>query len=696
MRVPPDRPRDVSDESGADEIRRLLTSVVLRLRLRDGIRACACAAAGAALAIAAGRVGGVSASSSIALALLAAAICGGAVLVHGRAGRTRRAAAALIERRETTLRNVIVTAEELLARPDRTAPYMRTRVLADAGHRAGRIETRRIVPLVRPSALAVSAVLLLWIAFLVPRVGTARTSSANAGSQRRVSAPGDLTIDVQPPSYSGRPASRLRNPASIDAIAGSHAVITLSNVAAGIEPRVRMNGAEIRPRSAGDTRIAEAQLTESGYLAIDGEGVARRLIPVSVVPDRAPDVRIVAPARDLHVANASGAIDISATAEDDLGLASMEVRYTRISGAGEQFEFHEGVLATSVDRRSETDWRASARLSLAAMKLEPGDALVYRTIARDRRPGDQGLGTSDTYFVEIAGPGDVALAGLDMPPDRERYVLSQQMIVLKIERLRARESSMSKAAVQEAASSIEAEQRAVRVNFVFLLGGGVEDEEQEAETSTDILEGRFENKARQEILNATRLMSRAEQALAAASTSLALPPARAAAQALQRAFGHSRYLLRALPAKARIDPTRRLTGDRASAIDWLRGLALPADEPSVVAARDALSDLVSIASHLKSDPSSTVGRDLADALGSLAERVLRIEPASPDLLQSSKQLLAAREAVLNGQAANARAAIEASAGAIVTRAQRGRLSATPTSIDLGRLAGQLALEQERR
>ncbi|HEY7059655.1 MAG TPA: DUF4175 family protein, partial [Vicinamibacterales bacterium] len=449
----------------------MLTSVVLRLRLRDGIRACAYAAACAALAIAAGRVAGVSASRSIALALLAAAICCGAVMVHARAGRTRRAAAALIERRETTLRNVIVTAEELLARPDRTAPYMRTRVLADAGHRADQIETRRIVPLVLPSALAVSAVLLLWIAFLVPRVGIARTSPANARSHTQVSAPGDLTIDVQPPSYTGRPASRLRNPASIDAIVGSHAVITLSNIAAGIEPRVRMNGAEIRPRAAGDTRIAEAQLTESGYLAIDGEGVARRLIPVSVVPDRAPDVRIVAPARDLHVANASGAIDISATAQDDLGLASMEVRYTRISGAGEQFEFHEGVLATSVDRRSDTDWRASARLSLAAMKLEPGDALVYRTIARDRRPGDQGLGTSDTYFVEIAGPGDVALAGLDMPPDRERYVLSQQMIVLKIERLRARESSMSKAAVQDAASSIEAEQRAVRVNFVFLLGG---------------------------------------------------------------------------------------------------------------------------------------------------------------------------------------------------------------------------------
>ena len=265
-------------------------------------------------------------------------------------------------------------------------------------------------------------------------------------------APGDLLVEVQPPAYTGRPSSHLRNPSALEVIAASRVVVTLSRVPANADPRVRINGFDIPVRRNADTRIADAELTESGYLAVDGEGVTRRLILTVVVPDHAPEVRIVAPARDLHVADASGCDQtLPARRRRTMWrLPRWRSVSTRISGAGEQYEFHEGTLTTALDRWSGTHWRASARLALAAMKLEPGDALVYRAVAHDRRPGDQGLGTSDAYFVEIAGPGDVALTGFDMPPDRERYVLSQQMIVLKIQRLRARESSMTKAAVQEA------------------------------------------------------------------------------------------------------------------------------------------------------------------------------------------------------------------------------------------------------
>jgi hypothetical protein len=476
-------------------------------------------------------------------------------------------------------------------------------------------------------------------------------------------------------------------------------VITLPGVSSGASPRVRVNGIDVGLRRENDARVAETVLKESGYLAVDGQGVTRRLVPIAVVPDRAPDVRIVAPARDLRVPDALATVDITASAQDDLALASMEIRYTRISGSGEQFQFQEGTLATAIDRSSAVAWRASARLSLAALKLEPGDALVYRAVARDRRAGDEGLGTSETYFVEVAGPGDIALAGFDMPPDRERYALSQQMIVLKIERLKAREVSMSKTAVQEAAASIAAEQRAVRANFLFLLGGGVEDEEQEAESSSDILEGRFENRARQEILTATRLMTRVDEALSAVSTSEALPPAREAARALQRAFGHTRYLLRALPTRARIDPTRRLTGDRASAADWQRAIAPEDADASRNAAEEALADLIRLSGRVSEGVTSQredARRQAADGLSTLAERILRIDPASADVQLASRQVLSARDALLSGRQSDARAALSACAAPIVARAQRGRLTAMPRSPELDRLTGRLAVEEGRR
>ena len=87
------------------------------------------------------------------------------------------------------------------------------------------------------------------------------------------------------------------------------------------------------------------------------------------------------------------------------------------------------------------------------------------------------------------------------------------MIVLKIQRLRARERTLGRAALEEATASIAAEQRAVRANFIFLMGGHVEDEEEEAERSSEIAEGRLQSSARKEINAAIDYMSRAEQAL---------------------------------------------------------------------------------------------------------------------------------------------------------------------------------------
>ena len=53
----------------------------------------------------------------------------------------------------------------------------------------------------------------------------------------------------------------------------------------------------------------------------------------------------------------------------------------------------------------------------------------------------------------------------------------------------------------------------MRSNFVFLMGGHVEDEEEEAEQSHEIQEGRLENSARRDISRAVAHMTSTEQAL---------------------------------------------------------------------------------------------------------------------------------------------------------------------------------------
>jgi hypothetical protein len=657
-----------------------LEGTVARLRLRHALRA---STAGLLTGAAALLVSRLIHASNVAAVVTVSVVCAAStslLFVQLRRVRTPGAAASAFERADPSLQNLVVTAQEIMSASAGTRPYMRTRVLAEAGRRASALDQRRVVPLRRDGVAALAAVLVLALASTV-RVPARTVNHQITRSPNPEITKSLFTIDVVPPDYSGRPAVHLENPASVEALAGSRAVI---RVPAGRTSEIRLNGAPIPVNREG---VGEAALSASGYLAIDA-GSVHRLLPLSITPDRPPDVRITAPAKDMRVASNAVSIPIAAEAVDDLALRLFELRYTVVSGTGEQFSFTEGTMPAEMVRESDRAWRIEAKLSLAGMKLEPGDALIYRAVAADRRPGETGLASSDTFFVEIAGPGDVALAGVEVPPDKERYALSEAMIVLKLERLQARERSMGRAAVEEAAGSIAAEQRSVRANFIFLLGGEIEDEDVEAETSSEIAEGRFANKARQEIVAATVLMGRVERALAAVSTKDALPLAREAVRALQRAFGHSRYLLRALPARARIDPARRGSGDVTSASDWSRALAAVASDPRTEGARSALLDLILITRALD-DPS--VRADTVSRLGRLAERVLAVDPGAADLQPAARDLLSARDAVSAGQIDRGRSALQRAAAPLVARAQRGRIDGGAIPRDPARLAGAAAV-----
>src|SRR4051812_27344018 len=673
------------DRSRPVPLEDFFTRALGRIRLRDALRA---AAAGAiAMAIAIAIVRSRARGFEIPAAIAAFIVIGLATFMSFARDRHRRAAVAAVERANPSLRNLLVTAEQLIADPNFTSPYMRERVIADATRQAARIDLPRSVPLTREITALAGAIALVVVASVVRTPALSIRAGTTQSPQQTVkqSAAASVVLELVPPTYSRQAPSRLTDPSRIDVLAGTRATLRVSNPEGG---EVRLN--EVRIPLAGDG-TAGMMLTTSGFIAVQARGL-NRLIPLTVLPDRLPEVRIPAPGKDLRVATVSAPIPITAEAADDLGLASLALRYTVVSGTGEQFSFTEGTLPATVTRQSDRSWTMKAALSLAQLKLEPGDSLIYRAVAVDGRPGGDGLASSDTFFVELAGPGDVPLEGVEMPPDKERYALSQAMIVLKIERLQARERSLSKEALIEAAGNIAAEQRAVRANFIFLLGGEIEDEEVEAETSHEISEGRLVNQARGEIVNATLLMGRVERALSAPSTRDALPPARDAVKALQRAFGHSRYLLRALPSRARIDPSRRLSGDLASALDWSRLLAPVAPDADAEMARAALAELAEVNAALGDTAQRT---ETTSLLARIAERLLS-GSRNADLQAAARDVIAARDSLTANHSDAATDALRRAAAPLVRQAQRGRIDAESISPAAARLAGAAASAEGRK
>jgi hypothetical protein len=506
------------------------------------------------------------------------------------------------------------------------------------------------VPLRRAAALVlVASTMAAALHFGVPERGL-RAIRTVAGRITGSPVQGAVTIvaTLHPPAHTGLTAQTVSDPERLTAVEGTR--LRLSARGGGGPLHIRFGEVRLEARREDDATVGEIVARESGYFAVSVEGAAgpgARLLPLTVTPDRAPVVRVDDPGRDLLLPTADPVVPIRASATDDYGLRSMALRYTRVSGSGEQFEFVEGELPIDVARESARSWRARSGFTLRTLGLEPGDALVYRVVARDGRPGEAGLASSDTYFIEIAGPGQVALEGFEMPPDRERYALSQQMIVLKIQRLRMRERGLPRGTLQDETGAIAAEQRAVRANFVFLMGGHVEDEFEEAEHSNEIQEGRLENTARREMARAVGHMSYAEQGLAAVNTAEALRQARLAVEALQRAFGRNRYILRTLPVRSRIDPSRRLSGKLDEAFDSRRDVRPVPPPADATAVRDLLAELLTVAPSLRLAEQQAAN---AETLGRLAERALAAGPGDAEWQQIAARILKLRDAVAAGRA----------------------------------------------
>jgi hypothetical protein len=450
---------------------------------------------------------------------------------------------------------------------------------------------------------------------------------------------------------------------------------------------------------AGARTFTATLLAETdGFVAItpaaaNGESGVRRLIGLAVIPDALPVVRATAPGKDLLIASAEQTVGVAFEAGDDLGLASLAVRYTKVAGSGETFTFTEGELPVEITRTSDRAWTAQAGWRLDGLGLQAGDMVIYRGVAADRRAGAP-LAQSETFVIEIAAPGALASEGFAVDDRMDKYAISQQMVILKTERLLASRASLSADDFKENALDIAAEQRQVRAEFVFMLGGELADagldpttlhEEEEAAGEEDLAAGRLANQGRLDLIRAIRSMSRAAAALAEPDVAAALPIEKQALVFLQRAFSRSRYILRTLSERERIDLSRRLSGTLAALARPARPAAEPAPNPRIAALRLVLADIAALAA----DPAATTvaGRSRAVAL---AQRLLEIDASSPALRQIAGDL----SSPLSTTVANLEPAVLALAEVI--RAEIAVAPARAPDPEAAALAGALTDARHRR
>lgn len=582
---------------------------------------------------------------------------------------TRQASALAVEARTSHLKNVLVTAEQLLRAPGPTATSVVSVVVADAAAGVAALETSALFPLGRRPwwlAAAVAAVIAVNAVPVAQVVQWLPSTLTQAAGEPRVDA---VEVVVTPPAYSGLPPVTLTDPERLTVLEGSQLRITASGTAAAMVLETPDGSSPMAIQPSGHpaiTVVATTRVDRDGFVAVVPEGGARRLMGVTVTPDRAPAPKVVAPGKDLFVRAATEPLPLTVEATDDLGLRAVRLLYTKVAGAGESFTFTEGEVPVAVSPKDGRSWSGTATLPLDTMGLEVGDMVVYRAVATDTKPGRAPV-ESDAFIVEIVSESEAMAEGFSIDDTRDKYAISQQMVILKTERLidKARARGTTQEAVYEEAMTIAAMQRSVRAELVFMMGGHFEDEFVEAAHEHEITDGRLDNMGRADLGRAIREMARAAAALTEVNLREALAAEKLALEAMQRALSRRRFILRTLTQREAIDDSRRLTGKLTDLGRSARRVVPAPVEPHVAAARQALAQVAVVAAV------STPGPAESAVLDRVVQSLLAAGGARPAMVAATTALSQAREAITRGDGVVARRKMgeaSASLSAIVSAA----------------------------
>lgn len=563
-----------------------------------------------------------------------------AVIAARRRGSPLAAARALEQRAPAD--NLIVTAAELLEPHASVKPDIVALVHAHAARRARAINVDTVFAIRRPATIFVTALLAYGFAsvLLASNPAPPRPATSTRPGAARISR---VDAVVTPPDYTHGPSATLHDPTEIRALAGSRVALSIVANGDGVTLETTTAAQTVNRGPDGVVRAAIV-VDRDDFIALTTVGresqPGKRLIGLVVDRDQAPLVRVDKPGRDLFLASTAETIPIVVSATDDIGLSDLRVTYTTVTGSGEDFTFREGELPLQIARSDGRHWSGTATLALKALTLAPGDTVVYRALAKDVRPGSPAI-ESDSFMVHLSTPDRAIAGGFTIDDDFNRYAISQQMVIVKTERLIAQRPTLTAAAFLDHATEIASEQRRVRAEFVFMMGGETEDlnavadtldETAETARESDLAAGRLQNRGAIDLIFATRHMSKAALSLGEPDAPAALKEERAALTALQRAFSKDRYLLRSLSSQQQLDESRRLGGKLTDVVRDVRPEAEPKETPRVAALRSALASIASLAARA-GNPT-----EQRDSAATLARKILAIDPASAQLRDAAASL----------------------------------------------------------
>ncbi|MEP6729578.1 MAG: hypothetical protein ABJE10_03015 [bacterium] len=524
---------------------------------------------------------------SVAIALLSSAAIGTVQLLRLRSVRSLSRVALWVEERTPALRYSLVTVADGVRSAGLDEQALQMSWWTEAQRALLKSLTLPAIAMIVALALSVA---LPRASRLANAIAT-RASGSSRGSASDADVLAVVHVAVAWPAYSGRPATTVDDPTSIEALVGSVITVSGKGEASLVTANADSSARAVAQRGDGWS-VTLAMPARPGIVRLHSAAGRDRLIVLAPIADAAPVVTLLIPAHDTIVRRAIGVVPLHAQLRDDIGLSNAQFEIVVSSGSGENFTFRATTIArTSLNGRTETT--LDARVSLDSLKLLPGDIVQLRAVARDgNMVTGPGVGSSETRAIRVARADEYDSVSVDAlpPPEAEGQILSQRMLIDLTEALVKRQRSLARPLLVSESQRIALDQRKLRKrvgDIVFQRMGGEPLTEEGgdvpergkltaeqvlamADSATGATAGNVLDVEGDEtpilainkpLLEAFNAMWDAGRSLEVGEPAKALPPMRIALAAIERARQAERIYLRGKPSTAIVDIAKaRLTG----------------------------------------------------------------------------------------------------------------------------------------
>ncbi|MFA4665993.1 hypothetical protein P2A91_13180 [Xanthomonas perforans] len=318
--------------------------------------------------------------------------------------------------------------------------------------------------------------LLLW-----PQPATQRTPPTDRVAAARDSSGAPTLRQAQlrssPPAYTGLPAARLPGlDAKVPAGTRLNWQLQVSPAPRSVALRLT-DGHTVALAREGSSETWQghwvAERATLYRILIDGAPADRQLHRLDVLPDRPPQVRVLAPEQSLVLwspANRSWTLRFEAS-DDYAVAASAELRLTLAQGSGENITF-------STQRHTLTGSGPARQRGFAttvqpqALGMAAGDDLIAQLIVHDtRQPGPQ-EGRSASVILRLPPPEQTMAAGMEASVKQTlpAYFRSQRQIIIDAQALLKEKPRLDAASFLKRSDAIGVDQRLLRLRYGQFLG----------------------------------------------------------------------------------------------------------------------------------------------------------------------------------------------------------------------------------